>query len=215
MTPSVDTEQWNIVEKQNKVSISEQPTYAAVKKKNKLMKRKKSGQNQNSAAEEKGEKVKLCSLTATDKLDIKREQKNHDQIQHKEATFFVNTTESSEALYTAVKKKPKDKKADNKVKVPSPSHSVEELYTAVKKNVKGSDTKEEEGAPQLLPHTVEDLYTAVMKKPKNDPTTDNPKAAPPIPPHTIEELYMAIQKGNTRKDEEEAPPIPPHTVEDC
>ena len=195
---------------QNNVSISEQPTYAAVKKKqkkNKLMKGKKSEQNQNSAAEEK---VMLCSLTATDKTDM---QKNHDQD---EAT--PTTTESQEALYTAAKKKPNDIRADNEEKVPfPPPHSVEELYTTVSKNVKGSAIEEEEGAPQIPPQTVEDLYTVVMKKPKNDPVTDNDtEAVPPIPPHTIEELYTAVQKGScTAKNEEEAPPIPPHTVEDC
>ena len=167
--------------RQSNVSVSEQPTYAAVKKKqkkNKLMKGKKSEQNQNSAAEEK---IMLCSLTATDKTDV---QKNHDQD---EAT--QTTTGSPEALYTAFKKKPNNNRADNEEKVPPPPpHSVEELYNAVNKNVKGSTMEKEEGVPQIPPHTVEELYTAVMKKPKNDPVTDNDiEAVPPIPPHTVED----------------------------
>ena len=145
------------------------------------------------------EKVMLCSLTAMDQ-------------------DTPTTTESQEALYTAIKKKPNNNRADNEVKITPPSpHSVEELYTAVKKNVKGSTMEKEEGAPQIQPHTVKELDIAVMKKPKKDPITDNDiEAVPPIPPHTIEELYMAVQKGScTAKNEEEAPPIPPHRVEDC
>ena len=212
-SPNIDIKQCNKVTEQGNGSMSEQPTYAAVKKKqkkNKLMKRKKSGQKQNSAAEEKE-----CSLTATDKIDVKHVQKTHDQIKHKEITpSFVDTTESSEALYTAVKKKSKDKNPDKEEKKPPPlPQSVEELYTIIK-NVKGSAMEEEEGAPQIPPHTVEDLYTAVMKKPKNDTDCDT-EAAPPIPPHTVEELYTAVQKGNAMKDPEDAPPIPPHIVEEC
>ena len=208
--PIVDIEQCNKATEQDSVSTSEQPMYAAVKKKqkkNKLMKEKKSEQTQSSAAEEK---VMLCSLTATGKTDM---QKNHDQ---EKAT--PTTTELPEALYTAVKKKPKDNTTDNEDKVPPPPpHSVEELYTAVKKNIKGSAIEEEEGAPQLPPHTVEDLYTAVMKEPSNDPSDYDTETAPPIPPHTIEEMYTAVQirpKGSIMEDKEAAPPIPPHTVED-
>ena len=195
--------------------MSEQPTYAAIKKKqkmNKLTKGKESGQHA-AAVEKNGEKFVLCSYPATDKTDIKQK----DQIKQTEVTpTSVHTTESPEALYTAVKKKPKDNKVDNEEKVPPPPlHSVEELYTTVKKNIKGSATEEEEGAPQIPPHTVEDLYTAVMKMPKNDPTNCDSETAPPIPPHTVEELYTIVQKGSTMKDEEEAPPIPPQRVEDC
>ena len=159
MSPSVDTEQCNIVEKQDKVSTSEQPTYAAVKKKNKFIKGKKSGQNQNSTAEEKGEKVELCNLTASDKIDIEQDQKNHDQIKQKGAIpMFVHTTESPEALYIAVKKKPTNTRADKEEKKPSPPpHSVEELYTAVKKNVKGGATK---GGAQKFHHT--ELKTCIQ-----------------------------------------------------
>ena len=209
---NIETKQRNIIQEQNNVSTPEQPTYAVVKKKQNMNKQKEPRQNQNSAAEEKGEKVMRCSPTTTDKIDIKYVLKNHDQIKQKEATpTFVHTTESPEALYTVVKKEPKinDNRAENEDKVPPPpSHSVEELYTAVKKNVKGGTT-EEEGAPQIPRHTVEDLYTAVAKEPKAD------EAVPPIPPHTVEELYTAVQKGCTMEGEEDAPPIPPHTAEDC
>ena len=142
-------------------------------------------------------------------------QRDHDQIDQTETiSLFVHTTESPEALCTAVKKKPNANTANNEDKLPPPPHlhSVEELYTAVK-NVKGGTT-EEEGPPHIH-HTVEDLYTAAMKKTNNDPTDYDTAAAPPIPPHTIEELYTAVQKGSGVKDEEKAPPIPPHTVEDC
>ena len=150
--------------RQSNISISEQSTYVAIKE-NKLMKGKRSGQHRNSAADEKE-----CSFTATEKIDIKHEQKNIDDIKQEETTpTSVYTTESPEALYTTVKKKPKAKNAaDNEDKVSSkPPHSVEDVRTAIKKGVKGGTT--EEGAPQVPPHTVEDLYAAVMKKPKNDP----------------------------------------------
>ena len=215
----VDTKHCNKATEQGSVSTSEQPIYAAVKKKqkmNKFTKGKESGQHA-AAVERNGEKSVLCSYHATDKTDIKQK----DQIKQTEVTpTSVCTTESPEVPYTAVKKKPKDNTVDNEEKVPPPPpHSVEELYTVVKKNIKGSAIKEEEGAPQIPPHIVEDLYTAVMKKPKNDPVTDNDtdtEAVPPIPPHTIEDLYTIVQKGScTTKNEEEAPTIPPHTVEDC
>ena len=213
--PIVDTEHCNKATEQGSVSTFEKPTYAAVKEKlkqNKLLKEKESGQHA-AAVEKNGENFVLCSYPAVDKTDIKQK----DQVKQTEvAPTSVHTTESPEALYTAVKKKPKDNRTDNEEKVlPPPLHSVEELYTAVKKNIKGSAIEEGEGAPQIPPHTVEDLYTAVMKKPKNDPSGCDTEAAPPLPPHTIEELYTAVQKGSTMKDEEKAPPIPPHTVEDC
>ena len=204
-SPNHDKEQSRL----SNASISEQPTYTTIKE-NKLMKGKRSRQNQNSAADEKE-----CSFTATEKIDVKHEQKNIDEINWEETTpTSVYTTESPQALYTVVKKKSKATNADNEDKVSStPPHSVEELCTAIK-DVKGGTT-EEEGAPQVPPHTVEDLYTAVIKKPKNDTATDSDtEAAPPLPPHTVEELYAAVQKGNIAKDEEEAPPIPPQTLEE-
>ena len=212
--PIVDTDKCNKATEQGSVSTSEQPTYAAVnkkQKKNKLMKGKKSGRHA-AAAEKNGEKFMLCSYPAMDKTDIKQK----DQIKQRDITpTSVHTTELPEALYTAVKKKPKDNTADNKEKIlpPLPPCSVEELYTAV---AKGGTTKEE-GAPQIPPHTVEDLYTAITKKPKYDPTDYDTEAAPPIPPHTVEELYTAVQKGSMAKMQEEAPPIPLHNaiVEDC
>ena len=177
---------------------------------NKLIKGKESGQHA-AVVEKKGEKFVLCSYPATDKTDIKQK----DQIKQIEVTpTSVHTTELPEALYTAVKKKQNDNRADKKEKIlPPPPHSDGELYTAVKRNAEGGTT--EEGPPQIPPHTVEDLYTAITKKPKNDPTDYDTEAAPPIPPHTVEELYAAVQKGSMAKNEQEAPPIPPHTVEDC
>ena len=100
-------------------------TYATVNKeqvKNKFMKGMKSGQNQN--------KEKGCSLTATDKINVKQLQKNHDpigQTEIKMKSLFMHTAESPEALYTAVKKRPNANIANNEDKLPPPPlHSVEE-----------------------------------------------------------------------------------------
>ena len=194
---------------QSNVSTCEQPTYSVVKK----SKGKKPRKHWNSAAKQKEEA--LCPFTSTTKTDIKQVQKNHDQkkLQREVTLSSSHTTESPEALYTAVKKKPK---ADKEEKVPPPPpHSVEELYTAVKKkNVKGSAMKE--GTSHIPQHRVEDLYSAVIEKPKfnNNPATDDVEASPLIPPYTVEELYTAVQKGSATKGEEEVPPIPPYTVED-
>ena len=124
-----------------------------------------------------------------------------------------------------------------------PSHAVEELYTAVKKKPKGSDSKDEEETPPILPHTVEELYKAIERKPKNNadenkeapsqtvlqnttkhlytavmkkPKDSSLEAAPPLPPHTVEELYTAVMKQpkESAEDEDKAPPIPSYTVEE-
>ena len=188
-SPNIDTDKCDKISEQINASTSEQPTYAAVKKKqkkNKLVKGKKFGQHQNNAAavEENREKIVLCSHSTVDKEGIEK-----NPIKQREATpTSVHTTESPEALYSAVKKKSKDNKADKEDKVPPPPpHSVEELYTAVKKDVKHSVMEEEERAPQIPPHTIEDLYTAVMKKPKGDSIDNETDRAPPIPPHTVED----------------------------
>ena len=99
----------------------------------------------------------------------------------------VDTTESLEALYSVVQKKPKaDRDKEEKIP-PPPPYSVEELYTAVNKNAKGSAMEEEDGAPQIPPHTIEDLYAAVMKKPKGDSEESGTDGAPPIPPYTVDD----------------------------
>ena len=93
----------------------------------------------------------------------------------------VHSTESLEALYSVVQKKPKaDRDKEEKVP-PPPPYSVEELYTAM---------EEEEGAPQIPPHIIEDLYTAVMKKPKGDSADSGTDGAPPIPPHTVDDCML-------------------------
>ena len=104
-------------------------------------------------------------------------QKNHDQKKQREVKLFSShTSESPEALYTAIRKKQKAGK-EEKVSLPPP-RSVEELYTAVKKkNVKGS-VMDEEGAPQIPPHRVEDL------------ATKDKEEVPAIPPHTLENFYL-------------------------
>ena len=180
---NIDTEPCKVpvIKEQSTVSTSEQPTYAAVKKKqkkSKLMKGKKSGQAQNNANEEQGDEVPQCSHTAADKTDIIQE----DQIKQGEAILTsLHTVESPEALYTAVKKKPKDNVTE--------THTIEDLYTAVMKKPKDDPTDSDiEVAPPLPPHTVEELYTAVQKKPKGSAMEDE-EDAPPIPPHTVEDYY--------------------------
>jgi hypothetical protein len=173
---SVFPDQCNTISEQDNGPMS---TYYAPskkkQKKNKHMKRKESPQKASDS-----EEIVLCSHSALDKENIKIKQ-------IKAIPTSVHTTESPEALYSAVKKKPKaDRDKEEKVP-PPPPHSVEELYTAVKKNVQGSAMEEEEGPPQIPPHTIEDLYTAVMKKPKGDSTDTGTDRAPPIPPHKVED----------------------------
>ncbi len=181
---NTDIDQCNkISEQDNDIVTSEQPTYAAVKKKHKKSKIMKwrSHQNNTAAVEKNREKIISSSHSVLDKEDIKK----NPTKQREPTPTFMHTTESPEALYSAVMKKPK---ADKEEQVPPPlSHSVEELYTAVKKNVQGSAMEEKEGPPHIPPHTIEDLYTAVMKKPKGDPTDTGTDGAPPIPPHTVDD----------------------------
>ena len=123
------------------------------------------------------------------------------------------------------------------------SRAVKELYTAVEKKPNGSQPKDKEETPPILPHTVEELYT-VEKKPKSIPDKNKEEApthtvlqnitedlytavmkkpkdgptevAPPLPSHTVEEPYTAVMKKpkESKEDEEEAPPIPPYTVQE-
>jgi hypothetical protein len=176
VSPNIGKDQYNTISEQDNVSTSEQLRCAAVKKnkkKNKHMKRKEFPRNASTVEKN----IALCSNSALDKAD------NQTIV----TPTSVHTTEPPEALYSAVKKKPKaDRDKEEKVPPPSP-HSVEELYTAVKKNIRGSAMEEEEGAPQIPPHTIEDLYTAVMKKPKGDSTDTGTDGAPPIPPHTVDD----------------------------
>ena len=175
-SPNTDTDQCNTISEQDNVSTSEQPTYAAVKKEQKKNKRLK-------------EFPKNASVSVVEKNMEEKEDSKKNQIKQRGATSTsMETTESSEALYSVVQKKPKaDRDKEEKVP-PPPPYSVEELYTAVRKNAKGSAMKEEDGAPQIPPHTIEDLYTAVMKKPKGDSTESGTDGAPPIPPYTVDDF---------------------------
>jgi hypothetical protein len=185
VSPNTDTKQCNKIPEQDNGPMSEQPRYAAVKekqKKNKHMKRKEFSKNA-SAVEKNKEEIVLSNHSALDKEDIK-----DNQTKLREATpTSVHNTESPEALYSAVKKKPKADRDKEEEVPPPPPHSVKELYTAVKKNVQGSAMEEEEEAPQIPPHTIEDLYTAVMKKPKGDSTDTGTDGTPPIPPHIVDD----------------------------
>ena len=175
VSPNTDTDQCNKISEQDNVSTSEQPTHAAVKKKQKRNKhlKGKNFQKNASSLEKNKEEIVLCS---------------HSAIKRETTPISVHSTESLEVLYSVVQKKPKSDR-DKEEKVPPPPYSVEELYTAVKKNAKGSAMEEEEGTPQIPPHTIiiEDLYTAVMKKPKGYSTDTGTNRAPPIPPHTVDD----------------------------
>ena len=171
-SPNTNTDPGNKISGENNVSTSEQPTYVAVKKKQKKNKHLK-GKNfpKNASSSEKN----------------KEEIMLHSAIKVKTTPTSVDTMESLEALYSVVQKKPKvDRDKEEKVP-PPPPYSVEELYTAVRKNAKGSAMEEEDGAPQIPPHTIEDLYTAVMKKPEGDSIESGTDGAPPIPPHTVDD----------------------------
>ena len=168
VSSNADTDQGNKISEQDDVSTSEQPTYAAIKKKQKKNKHLK-GKNfpKNASPLEKNkEKIVLCSHSAI-------------KVKKRETTpTSVHSTESLEALYSAVQKKPKAYRDKEEKVPPPPPYSVEELYTAM---------EEEEGAPQIPPHTIEDLYTAAMKKPKGDSADSGTDRAPPIPPHTVDD----------------------------
>ena len=176
VSPNTDTDQGDKISGEDDVSTSEQPTYiVAVKKKqkkNKHLKGKNFSKNASSSEKNK-EEIMLHSAI---------------KVKKRETTpTSVDTTESLEALYSVVQKKPKaDRDKEEKVP-PPPPYSVEEMYTAVRKNAKGSAMEEEAGAPQIPSHTIEDLYTAVMKKPKGDSIDGGTDGAPPIPPYTVDD----------------------------
>ena len=107
----------------------------------------------------------------------------------------LQTAESLEDLYSAVRKKAKENTAQNEEEPPPiPPQGVEQLYTAVNINTQSTTANDEVKSPPIPPHTVEELYTAVMKKLKARETDDEVEA-PPVPPHTVEELYTAVQKN--------------------
>ena len=194
-------------------STSEQPTYAVVNKKKKQKTEKESVncENQNIAAVSQNEGV-------TEQNAVEQGNYLQESQESLDATTQLSsqTIDSPQALYTAVKKKPKDRPAEDK-KVPTIlPYTTKELYTAVKKKPQASTTGDDEEAPQIPPHTIEELYTAVQKKPKANATVDA-EEAPPIPAHTVEELYTAVVKKpkvSRAEDEEEAPPVPPYTVDE-
>ena len=174
-SPNTDTDQCNKISEQDNVSTSEQPTYVAVKKKQKKNKHLK------------GKNFPKMHLHQRNKEEIMLH--SAIKVKKRETTpTSVHSIESLEALYSVVQKKPKaDCDKEEKVPPPPPPYSVEELYTAVRKNAKGSAMEEEAGAPQIPPHTIEDLYTEVMKKPKGDSTESGTDGAPPTPPYTVDD----------------------------
>ena len=140
VSPNTDTDQGNKISEQDNVSTSEQPTYVAVKIKQKTPERKEFPKKcMDSSLEKNKEEIVLCSHSAI-------------KVKKRETTpTSVDTTESLEALYSVVQKKPKaDRDKEEKIP-PPPPYSVEELYTAVNKNAKGSAMEEEDGAPQIPP----------------------------------------------------------------
>ena len=194
-------------------STSEQPTYAAIDKSKKNFK-----------AGEIGPPVLPYAGHST---SVQEEKKNVTVT--KEDIHSPNTTEE---LYTAVKKKKKAcEPKDEEEAPPIPPHTVVELYAAVQKKPKGrSNTDRNKDDHNVSPHieeemhvagekplhtTIKDSYTAVTKKPQDGSTENYTETAPPIPPHTVEELYTAVMKTpkSGAEDEEKAPPKPPCTVE--
>ena len=197
-------------------STSEQPTYAVVNKKKKKKSENESVncKSQNTAALSQNEGV--TEQSAVEQGNYLQESQDSPDTT---TQFPSQTIDSPQALYTDVKKKPKDRPVEDK-KVPTIlPYTTEELYTAVKNKPKASTAGDDEEAPQIPPHTIEELYTAVQKKPlgaKANATVDE-EEAPPIPALTVEELYTAVvkkSKASRAEDEEEAPPVPPYTMDE-
>ena len=193
-------------------STSEQPTYAVVNK-TKKQKREKGTvycQSQNTAAVSQNEGVSEQNAVEHGN-HLQESQDSPDTT----TQFPSQIIDSPQELYTAVKKRPKYRPAEDEIAPPIPPYITKELYTAIKKKPKASAASDEQ-APQIPPHTIEELYTAVQKKPIASATVDE-EEAPPIPAHTVEELYTAVVKKpkvSAAEDEEEAPPVPPYTVEE-
>ena len=195
-------------------STSEEPTYAVVNKKKKQKRENESVhcQSQNTAAVSQNEGV--TEQNAVEENHLQESQDSPDTT----TQCPSQTIDSQQELYiyTAVKKKPKDRPAEDEVAPPIPPYTTEALYTAVKKTPHASTAGDDEEAPPIPPHTIEELYTAVQKKPKANATVDE-EEAPPIPAHTVEELYTAVvkkPKASTAEDEEESPPVPPYTMDE-
>ena len=152
---------------------SEQPTYTVINKRDKHKVGKKTTKGQNN-----------------DKIE-QSNQKEQRQVCHGEnETATQISFHATEALYTAVKKKPKDSAVKDKEETPPiPPHTVEQLYTAVKKKPKSSTSENDEAAPPMPPNTVDELYAAIKKG-----CAAEDEEAPPLPPHTVEELYTAVEK---------------------
>ena len=195
-------------------STSEQPTYAVVNKKKKQKTENESVHCQSKDIAEVSQNEGVTEQNAVE--HGRHDQESQDKYSPDSTMQFSSQTiDSLQELYTVVKKKPKDRPAEDDIAPPIPPYTTEELYTAVKKKPKAYAAGEEQ-APQIPPHTIEELYTAVQKKPK-DNATDDEEEAPPIPAHTVEELYTAVVKKpkvSTAENEEEAPPVPPYTVDE-
>ena len=135
-------------------------------------------------------------LHITQRNILKRDQPKHSQDMQEIAPHTpLQTVESPEELYSAIRKKTKESTAWNEEELPPLSpQGGEQLYTAVNKKTQLTIANDDVESPPIPPHTVEQLYTAVMKKPKAR-VTDDEVEAPPVPPHTVEELYTAVQKN--------------------
>ena len=192
-------------------STSEQPTYAVVNKKKKQKTEKESVncQSQDIAAVSQN----VGEQNALEQGNYLQESQDSPDTT---TQYPSQTTDPPQALYTAVKKKPKERPVEDEIAPPIPPYTTEELYTAVKKKPQASTAGDDEEAPLIPPHTIEELYTAVQKKPKANARVDE-EEAPPIPAHTVEELYTAVvkkPKASRAENEEEAPPVPPYTMEE-
>ena len=191
-------------------STSEQPTYAVIDEcKESKFKKQTKKEDLKCKAAEKGPPIPPYQHEVSSTLIQVTKEKADVQV-------VINSPNTMEELYTAVKKKSKGSDPrDEEHKIPPiPPHTIEELYTAVEKNPKSNADENKEAPSQIyLQNIAEDLYTTVTKKLKSG-LTDGTEDAPPIPPHTVEELYTAVIKKpkESTEDKEKDPPIPPYVV---
>ena len=182
-------------------STSEQPTYAVVNKKKKQKTEKESVHCQSKDIAEVSQNECVSEQNAVEHGNYLQESQDSPDTT---TQYPSQTIDSPQELYTAVKKKPKERPVEDEIAPPIPPYTTEELYTSVQKKPQASAAGDEQ-APQIPPYVFEELYTA------------DEEEAPPIPAHTVEELYTAVvrkPKVSTAEDEEEAPPVPPYTVDE-
>ena len=161
-------------------STLEQPTYAVVNKKKKKTGKELetancpfetiAGKNLSSTTAKTKASVHISHKNTVDEDVVQRKVANGNQltynqdIQETDTKTTLQTGESPEELYSAVRKKTKESTVQNEVEpLPIPPQGIEELYTAVNKKIQLTIANDEVESPPIPPHTVEELYIAVMK----------------------------------------------------